>query len=516
MARCDSASSRAIGNPRASPTGVPADAVRSRPLSPPPCPKSRLGAIRKSRRRPSLAAEGLDPRLLLSGVDVLSASTADSKGVTISYEIASPGGDPALSFGVYRSATATYGTDAEEVGTDLSAPAVDSSGQPSTGPGAHTVTLPIPGGLPINPEHPYVLVVADPGSASAGSPGTVASFRVASIAIVTHGGLEDKAWDKVGPPWEQQMAKSLKAQGFDEVIAFNWVAESSTPGAAVKQVPRLTADVLDDAAKFPAGEPVDLQFIGHSEGAVINTQAIVKVEAAASPGISAGYLDDTLLDPHAANPDFPGQQYSTGGPLGWIAKLAIDNYQARSRDPLVFIPAGVDSAQVFYQQTPADHDASNDDIYNLWGQVPVKGDATYYNLTADGIVHSGKQGVYAWYEHHIVPTLGNGAPELAATALTGSPVASASSSSAPARTATYTGRAEPGSTVRLSAAVGHGPLHLVAKAVTAPDGTWTATTKPLAPGTYRVLAEAKPADWTFRSRRAIPTDPLGALTIARE
>ena len=478
--------------------------------------KSRLGAIRKSRRRASPRAEPLDTRLLLSAVDVLSASTADSQGVMISYEVGSPGGDPALSFGVYRSAEATYGAGAEAVGSPLAVPAVDSAGLPATAAGTHTVTLPIPGGLAINPEHPYVVVVADPGSASAGSAGTVASFRVASIAIVTHGGLEDKAWDKVGPPWEQQMASSLKAQGFDEVIAFNWVSQSSTPGAAVKQVPRLTAMVLADAAKFPAGEPIDLQFIGHSEGAVVNTQAIVKVEAAASPGISAGYLDDTLLDPHAANPDFPGQQYSTGGPFGWIAKLAIDNYQARARDPLAFIPAGVDSAEVFYQQTPADHDASNDHIYNLWGQVPVKGDATYYDLTADGIVHSGKQGVYAWYEHHIVPTLGDGAPELAATALSGSLEASAASTSIPARTATYTGHAEPGSTVRLSAAVGHGPLHLVAKAVTGPDGTWTATTKSLAPGTYRVLAESKPANWNFKIRQAIPTAPLGALTIPRK
>ncbi len=308
------------------------------------------------------------------------------------------------------------------------------------------------------------------------------------------------------------MARSLQAEGYDRVIAFNWVAQSGYPGAAVKQVPRLTRMVLDAAGDFPPDEPVDLQFIGHSEGAVINTQAIVRIEKAADPRIDAGYLEDTLLDPHAANPDFPGRQYSTGGPIGWIAKLAIDKYQARARDPLVFVPKGVDSAQVFYQQTPADHDhGSNAGIYNLWGQVPVKGEASYYNLTQAGKVHSGNQSVYAWYEHRVVPTLGNGAPGIARETLSGALVRPPGQ----ARRATYTGTAEPGSTVRLSAGHGRRQLHLVARAETMPDGTWKATTRPLASGRYRVVAESKPADSKPRDHDAIPTLPLGPLAVPR-
>ncbi len=84
-----------------------------------------------------------------------------------------------------------------------------------------------------------MVVVADPASPSASDPGESASFRKVVIGIVTHGGLEDKAWDKDGPPWERQMANSLRKQGYDDVIAYNWVAQSSTPGEAAKQGPIL-------------------------------------------------------------------------------------------------------------------------------------------------------------------------------------------------------------------------------------------------------------------------------------
>ena len=88
-----------------------------------------------------------------------------------------------------------------------------------------------------------------------------------------------------------------------------------------------------------AGSPVDLHFIGHSEGAVVNTQAIVSLESMMTPELKAGYIKDTLLDPHAANNAVPGQQYSlTSGPLGWLAKAEIDNFQSKARDPAVFFP----------------------------------------------------------------------------------------------------------------------------------------------------------------------------------
>jgi len=485
-----------------------------------------LGRI--TRRRPpkrsqSPRLELLDPRQLLAAVPsvvMLGAATVDSRSLSLSYDVTTPGGDPMIAFGVYRSASAHFGAGAVPVGLPLAAPAQDSSGFASGSPGVHQVTIPLAGGLPINPRHPYVLVVADPGSPSSADPRSEASFRKESIAVISHGGLEYDHWKKAGPPWEREMAQSLRAQGYDQVIAYNWVAQSSTPGQAVKQGPILARMVLGAASRLPATDPVDLQFIGHSEGAVVNTQAIVRVEAAATPQITAGFLEDTLLDPHAANPDFPGRQYSVGqNPLGLIAKLAIDNYQARARDPLAFIPAQVDAAQVFYQQSPANRDHNeNLGAYNLWGQVPVRGpgQAAYFNLTSDGVVHSGKNGVYAWYEHHIVPGLGDGAPGLTSKVLTGSRVVPSGplGGTLHASTASYAGTSAPGSTVDLLVSPPElGRLKVVGRAVAGSDGRWAATTRPLASGRYRVVAEAQLPKANPGDRPPVPTVPLGPLGV---
>ena len=178
------------------------------------------------------------------------------------------------------------------------------------------------------------------------------------------------------------------------------------------------------ASQFPASDPVDLHFIGHSEGAVVNTQAIVQLEGMMTPQLKAGYIKDTLLDPHAANNAVPGQQYSLGkgvlGPLGLLAKGEIDSFQSKAKDPAVFIPSVVNDAEVFYQHTSAANaHGVNGGIYNLWGQVPVKGPAHYFNLTAAGATHAGKTGVAQWYANFVAPTLGDQAPLIQSLRLSG-------------------------------------------------------------------------------------------------
>ena len=162
-------------------------------------------------------------------------------------------------------------------------------------------------------------------------------------------------------------------------------------------------------SKFPANDPVDLEFIGHSEGTVVNTYAIVTLQGEMTPQLKSGYIEDTLLDPHAANNNVPGQQMSFGGALGGIARAIVTNYQAEAKDPPAFVPSIVDQAQVFFQHSQATASA----IYNLWGQVPVKSDGPvvhYYNLTDMGVTHSGKTGVNYWFRDFIAPTLGDQAP----------------------------------------------------------------------------------------------------------
>ena len=48
--------------------------------------------------------------------------------------------------------------------------------------------------------------------------------------------------------------------------------------------------ILDIASNFPASDPVDLEFIGHSEGTVVNTYAIVKLEGKMTPQLKSGYI----------------------------------------------------------------------------------------------------------------------------------------------------------------------------------------------------------------------------------
>jgi hypothetical protein len=84
----------------------------------------------------------------------------------------------------------------------------------------------------------------------------------------------------------------------------------------------------------------------------------------------------------------PGQQYSlTSGPLGWLAKGEIDSFQSKAKDPAAFIPARVNDAEVFYQHTSASKSHGvNSGIYNLWGQVPVKGTGQFTYATGRGKV----------------------------------------------------------------------------------------------------------------------------------
>ncbi|MFO0890898.1 MAG: hypothetical protein U0790_17365 [Isosphaeraceae bacterium] len=283
---------------------------------------------------------------------------------------------------------------------------------------------------------------------------------------------------------------------------------------------------------------MDVQFIGHSEGAVVNTRAIAALERSSTPELAAGYVVDTLLDPHAANNGVPGQGSVSGGPLGLLATVLVSGYQSRANDPPVFIPAGVDEAQVFYQHAPASRYGQ---IYNLWGQVPVPNlsdnPVAYYNLTGAGAVHSGNHGVSLWYRNFVAPTLGERAPLIRDLRLTGSvegettpaeaslsagvlarrqvrawgPVQSATGSRA-----TFAGTAAPRSEVRVYL----GPasdLNAIAPGgrVTADaDGRWSLTTRPLRDGRYRAVAMSyAPALRTRPGLSIVPTAPLGQFTI---
>lgn len=477
---------------------------------------------RKHRDALKPRGEWLELRLALSttssAVVMDAATTIDSKSVTVEYEVSTLlDARNAPSFRVYRSADQTFSPDDLPVSSaPIMASSLDDNGQPLAAMGHHQLTISLPEGLPLSPRHPYVLVVANPESVQPGQSPPTASFRKYTIGVVTHGGIENRAW-KNGPVWELVMARSLKQHGYDAVIPFNWVSQSGNPGAAPKQGPRLAKMVLKAASLAPSNEPVDLHFIGHSEGTVVNTMAIVRLELETTPQLKAGYLEDTLLDPHAANNGIPGQQYSIAGIFGPLADAIISVYQSNAHDPSVSIPAVVNQAEVFYQHTPA----TSSEIYNLWGQVPVRGSASYFNVTASGATHSGKKGIAAWYQNNVVPTLGEGAQELRIQTLQGKldSVARANSSGIPVVNVAqprYTGSAGPGSIIRLYAGPAGDPsiIALVGQTIAGSDGIWSATTGPLADGHYRIVAVSTPPARHTPPRFVMnPTLPLGRLDV---
>jgi hypothetical protein len=522
---------------------------------------SRL-AVRAARRRawsPGVGStECLEPRWMLSttsaalpAIQMISATSTDSKSVTIEYNVnQAPDSATPIQFGVYRSSDGRFDSSDALVGTfaltppgTSSAATLDQTNQPATGLGTHQLTIPLPQGLPPFPEKPYVLVVADPSlPAATVDPDQTASFRTYTIGIVTHGGIQDTSW-KDGPPWELQMAYEMKHEGFDAVIPYNWVAQSNNPGEAIKQSPKLAQIILHTASKFPASAPVDLDFIGHSEGTVINAYAIVKLKDMMTPGLKAGFINDTLLDPHAANNDVPGQQLSiASGVLAPLARSIITNYQAEAKDPPVVVPSIVDQAQVFFEHTPA----KGSELYNLWGQVPVKSYGPvvhYYNLTPAKATHSGKTGVQFWYRNFIVPTLGDQAPLVKELQLNGqiddaqvvtSAPASLQSSISQAMVARddrvygpaqvvntdqpeFSGTAAPGSVVKLSLSPMTKPWDHTTAGTTQADatGAWSLTTsQPLHDGQYRVVVSAFSRALDTRPGMAVvPMQPLGRLVV---
>ncbi len=506
------------------------------------------------------ALEGLEQRLAMSAsaatapaIEMISATTTDSKSVTIDYQVnQAPSASNPLQFGVYRSSNGQFNASDSLVATiTLASPGsaagqgaitLDQNGQPATAVGTHEVTLPLAQGLPPFPEKPYLLVVADPNSASAtADPGQTTSFRVYTIGIVTHGGIQDPSWVH-GPPWELETAYMMRREGFDGVIGYNWAEQSSTPGAAIQQSPRLERMILDAVNRFPASTVVDLEFIGHSEGTVVNTYALNALQSQMPPQLKAGFIEDILLDPHAANQNVPGQQMSFGGVLGGLGRTIVTDYQAQAKDPPAFFPSIVDEAIVFFEHTQA----TASGIYNLWGQVPVKSYGPlvhYYNLTDMGVTHSGKTGVNYWFRDFIAPTLGNQAPLIQELQLNGQidnaqpPTAPSVSQSTLVQRADnsfanrvygqeqvvqtsqpiFSGTAAPGSIIRLGLSPAGKPMELTLAGVTTANsaGQWTLTPgHPLRNGQYRTLVTAFSRALTTRPGLAIvPTQPLGRMVV---
>jgi hypothetical protein len=358
--------------------------------------------------------EVLEGRVVLNAatdVAVLSATTADSRSVLVSYEVR---GDAALAqplpISVVRSADAVFDA-GDAVLTVQSVSGAD------TAVGTHTVTIGVSGGLPIDPARPFVLAVADApgGVAEADEANNVASFRKYVIGGVTHGLVTGGL-----PPWVTRTAVALRADGYDRTVAFDWSSASALPlpGQAAAAGRRMAAEVVAAARSLPADAIIDLHLIGHSRGAVVISQAALALEAMVPPatgtgtaprGLAAGFTKLTFLDPHPAhNVHTVGEANApffsaSVGPLGRLATLVYRRFQDALQDPDVVVPGTAEAAEVYFQR--ADHTRAPDvaqKVLNLWGEAPIAGATQACDLT--GTV-TGHTTMPDWYLQNVVPTL---------------------------------------------------------------------------------------------------------------
>lgn len=269
--------------------------------------------------------------------------------------------------GVYRSADEEFDAGDQQVGDLVTIPAVSS--------GSYTVQA----DLPIDPAHPYVLVVADPGNEIIESDETdnVGHFRKWVIGAVTHG-FQPKGeltnWDA---HWAPEMADKLKSvAGYDEAFAFSWLGISNYPApglttwAGIQMWSEVNAkrSQLRTREEFSPGDVIDVHWIGHSRGAVVISEALQF-----DSGMGKGYTKVTLLDPHPARNlaavPYVHCSFDVLSRFGWLLYTGTLIFQRLARDPEIDVGIA-DDAEVFYQTT--DHSLTPTLLerwMNLWGET---------------------------------------------------------------------------------------------------------------------------------------------------
>lgn len=172
----------------------------------------------------------------------------------------------------------------------------------------------------------YAVLTETPGVIRETEPASESSFAIVNVApnstarqnfgfvvplyVITHGLLV------TGEPtvWPDDMASAIR-QRFGSIdptiLVFDWASRSNTPspGWAEDAGQELYARVLDYLLRDSVDGPIDVQFIGHSRGAVVNSEAIERLYSfsALGGGSLIRRLQMTMLDPHpwslAADPD---------------------------------------------------------------------------------------------------------------------------------------------------------------------------------------------------------------------
>ena len=353
-------------------------------------------------------------------VSIVDASTDDSKSMTVSYDVEGNDGSGSLPIDVYRSSSDTPG-----VGDQVAIAQLTIDGTNATN-GIHTIEIDPDGttgaaftfeqaqALRPDPTHRYVVTTADDQGtfdpADETSP-PYSSFRIWLVGAVAHG-LDGDGWSPTSPSyfpapylnWVDTMASQLQtSDGYDVGIPFHWEKQSVSKqtdqtviaGASLALDVEQTATVL--AYELGPNDVIDVNFIGYSRGAVVVSRALQELDSTTIPALKAGFMMETLVDPHPANNDIPPSNPTPQDSLslsGLAAEFLFSSYssfQDTAQDPNVVIPPNVQAAVDFYQHTsvsdlnPVYLNDNYETILNLWGEVPtaITNDSTTTILSDD-------------------------------------------------------------------------------------------------------------------------------------
>jgi hypothetical protein len=374
-----------------------------------------------------LALERLEDRAVPANVAVLGSTLFTSTSIRLSYRVSDV---TQFDVGIYRSADPIFSAD------DIAITSATINARKTTW--MQYASIPLSGEMPIDTAHPYVLTVADPHNSigETNEADNIGQFRKLTLAVITHG-LEPSG--KL-PSWLDDMAAGLKREGFAEVLEFDWAAASRLPlpgtayfaGLRMAYQVRIAANALGNRPT----DVVDVQFIGHSRGAVVISQALLSLQR--FPGtrkLALGYFEFTMLDPHPAMnrgtlaaglaelnngtgvSTIGGFTFDPTNIVSSVAARATLVFQAATRDPLVVIPSNVDKAEEFYQRLPW-FDTAPDGFefttrFNLLGELPV----SLINRSAKPIdfveisqppenSDAGHTSVQIWYIENLLPPAG--------------------------------------------------------------------------------------------------------------
>jgi hypothetical protein len=159
---------------------------------------------------------------------------------------------------------------------------------------------------------------------------------------------------------------------------------------------------------------VDINFIGHSRGAVVISEVLQDLNGTNDPALRGGYMEMTLLDPHPANLSFSKISWDLFlAPANEVAALVVV-FEILALDPQVVVPPNVMQTQLFDEQTPAGQLGfryPSEILLNLWGETasalpnqsaPPIEEKNLTNVTAAGIGLIGHSEVYDWYLANVV------------------------------------------------------------------------------------------------------------------